>query len=249
MIKIFILIIIISIFYFIRYYKIYNNTNYPKHIAFIMDGNGRWAKIKKKDRSFGHMHGSNNLEDIIHDCCNNGVKYISFYVFSEQNWSRPKEEIDNIFEIVYTKIKQLSEAPDYLRILIQGRTDRIPEKLRNLFIELVEKTKNRKNTIILCIDYSGRSEILNACKQLVDNKLEINEINFNKYLYIKDIPDPDLIVRTSGEHRLSDFLPWQSVYSEFYFTNVLWPDFNLYELKKAIYNYSKRCRRFGNITS
>lgn len=225
--------------------NIKSNLVYPKHIGFIMDGNGRWAKKQNKDRLYGHINGSNNLEDIFYNCFSNGCDYLTFYTFAEQNWKRPKEEIDNIFKIIYKKMKFYLDEQAKYRILVQGRMDRIPKKLKKILEKIMEKTKNCKKTIILCLDYSGRSEIVNACKTMVENKLEPTQDNFQKCLYVKDIPDPDLIIRTSGEKRVSDFLLWQMSYSEFYFTDVYWPDFTLKELEKAITDYNKRDRRFG----
>ena len=223
----------------------YEKLKYPKHIAFIMDGNGRWAKNQNQSRLFGHMNGSNNLEDIFYNCFSNGSQYLTFYVFAEQNWKRSEDEIKNIFEIIYRKMKLYMEEQVKYRILVQGRLDRIPKKLRILLTKIMERTKNFEKTIILCLDYSGRAEIINACKTIIQQGLEPNFENFQKCLYVKDIPDPDLIIRTSGEQRISDFLLWQLSYSEFYFTDVYWPDFGLEELEKAVKEYNKRQRRFG----
>ena len=218
---------------------------YPKHIAFIMDGNGRWAKKHNQTRLFGHINGSTNLAEIFFSCFSNGCQYLTFYVFAEQNWKREKEEIDNIFEIIYKKMKLYMKENIKYRILVQGRLDRVPKKLRKILTQLIEKTKDFEQTIILCLDYSGRSEILNACKTIIDKKLEPTYDNFKNSLYVKDIPDPDLIIRTSGEQRISDFLLWQLSYSEFYFTDIYWPEFTIKELEKAVIEYNKRHRRFG----
>jgi undecaprenyl diphosphate synthase len=230
------------------YYKLFQTNEhlvYPEHIAFIMDGNGRWAKEKNKDRSFGHLNGANHLIDIFYNCFSKGSNYLTFYVFSEQNWKRPKEEVSHIFNIIYKKLKLYEGIP--YRIIVQGKLDNIPKKLKKLLNNLMDKTKEYKKTIILCIDYSGRNEILHACKQLIDHQLEPTLENFTKNLYVKDIPDPDLIIRTSGEKRISDFLLWQLSYSEFYFSDVYWPDFDLKELEKAVKDYNSRHRRFGAI--
>jgi len=247
LIIIYLTIFIIIIIYLIKYRRIINTTNFPQHIAMIMDGNGRWAKKKGQVRTFGHENGSNNMRDIIYECFYNGSKYLTFYVFAEQNWKRPIEEVEKIFDIVYEKIKFLVDKTNLIRILVQGRLDRIPIKLRKLLEKIVTKTKDRKYTIILCIDYSGKTEILNACSKLIENNLIVNKENLEKNLYVQDIPEPDLIIRTGGEKRLSDFLTWQSCYSEFYFTKIFWPDFNSYQLKKAVYDYNNRHRRFGDI--
>lgn len=218
---------------------------YPKHIAFIMDGNGRWAKKQKKDRTFGHLNGANNLEDIFYNCFSNGTQYLTFYVFAEQNWKRSKEEIDNIFEIIYKKLSLYFKDQMKYRLVVQGRLDRVPKKLKKLLTSIENKTASCEKTVILCLDYSGRREIVNACKNIIDNKLEPTEENFANSLYVKGIPDPDLIIRTSGEKRISDFLLWQLSYAELYFTDVYWPDFNLVELEKAVRDYNSRQRRYG----
>ena len=218
---------------------------YPNHIAFIMDGNGRWANQQGKERSFGHLNGANNLDEIFYDCFFNGSKYLTFYVFSEQNWKRSSKEVKTIFNVIYGKLKLYAEHALKYRIIVQGRLDRVPKKLKKLLLYLQEKTKHYEKTIILCLDYSGRSEIINACKNIIDKKIEPTMDNFNQNLYLKGIPDPDLIIRTSGEKRISDFLLWQLSYSEFYFTDVYWPDFGLKELKKAILEFNTRQRRYG----
>ena len=218
---------------------------YPKHIAFIMDGNGRWAKEQNKERTFGHLNGGNNLPEIFYNCFNNGSQYLTFYAFSEQNWKRSPEEIRNIFDIIYQKLKMYSKQYMQYRIIVQGKLDRVPKKLKKLLLLIQTETQEMDKTIILCLDYSGRSEIVNACKTIIDKKLEPTIDNFCSSLYLKDIPDPDLIIRTSGEKRISDFLLWQLSYSEFYFTDVYWPDFNVKELRKAIKEYNSRQRRYG----
>jgi undecaprenyl diphosphate synthase len=218
---------------------------YPKHIAFIMDGNGRWAKQLNKERSYGHLNGGNHLPEIFSNCFANGSQYLTFYAFSEQNWKRSPEEIRNIFDTIYEKLKLYSKQYMQYRIIVQGKLDRVPKKLKKLLLLLQTETQAIDKTIILCLDYSGRSEIVNACKTIVEQKLEPTIENFCSSLYIKDIPDPDLIIRTSGEKRISDFLLWQLSYSEFYFTDVFWPDFNLIELRKAIKEYNSRQRRYG----
>ena len=158
---------------------------YPNHIAFIMDGNGRWANLHNKDRTYGHLNGGNNLEDIFYNCFNNGSKFLTFYVFSEQNWKRTNDEINNIFNIIYDKLVLLHNAKLNYRIIVQGRLDRIPKKLRKLVKTMTEDTKQFTRTIILCLDYSGRSEIINTCKKLINKKLEPTIENFSKNLYVK----------------------------------------------------------------
>jgi undecaprenyl diphosphate synthase len=235
-------------FYFNKY-LLKDKLKYPKHVAFIMDGNGRWATEKNMNRTHGHLMGSVNLLSIIYCCFLNGSDYLTFYAFSEENWKRPKKETDYIFEIIYKKLKFMSKLKEDMsfKIMIQGRRDRIPNKLLKL-INLIEKnTQPNNKTIIIALDYSGRSEILHACKQLLKNNLEPTINNFTNYLYVANVPDPDLIIRTSGEKRMSDFLTWQHSYSELYFTDVKWPDFTVQELEKAIINYNTRQRRYGDI--
>lgn len=220
--------------------------HYPAHIAFIMDGNGRWAQRLNQPRTYGHAHASKNVRDILTHCFTRGTDYLTFYVFSEQNWKRPEEEVEKIFKILYKVLKTVKYLRCY-RILVQGRTDRIPPKLKALLDFIVETTKDCDKTVIFCLDYSGRSEILHACKQLISRNLEPTEENFASQLYVKNIPDPDLIIRTSGEQRISDFLLWQLSYSEFYFTDVYWPDFTVAELDKAVKSFNSRQRRFGGL--
>ena len=226
---------------------------YPPHVAFIMDGNGRWAQRLNKERNYGHTMGAIHLAEIITDCFRHETKYLTFFVFAEQNWKRPKEEIDNIFDIIYKKIKILDMEIDYcnFRLLVQGRLDRIPKKLRRLLKKVQEKTKDKERAVIIAIDYSGRREIVRACDKLLKQKgtltIESIQEKIQENLYVSSIPDPDLIIRTGGEKRVSDFLLWQLCNSEFYFTDVFWPDFDIVEFKKAIADYHKRQRRYGDI--
>ncbi len=218
----------------------------PKHVAFIMDGNGRWATRQGQERSFGHTNSLRHFHDLIHTCFANGAQFLSFYVFAEANWKRPAEELANIFKIMYRKLNGFLVDDLNYRFVIQGRLDRIPKKLKNVAEKLQAKSANNPKTIILCIDYSGRTEILRACEKMAAAKLPSTETNFKQCLYF-DAPDPDLVIRTSGEQRISDFLLWQISYSELYFTEVCWPDFDQFELVKALREYARRTRRFGSI--
>lgn len=250
------MLIIISILictYIYYKYIIYRNKcisniqhKYPNHIAFIMDGNGRWGKKKVNNRLYGHINGTYNLENICKECFSNGSSYLTFFVFSEQNWKRSYKEAMSIFLIILNMIDKLFNNTLY-RIIIQGRFDRIPDKLKNALYNIQEKTKHYTNTIILCIDYSGRSEIVAACKKIIDSGIKPTTENITKQMYITDIPDPDLVIRTSGEKRISDFLLWQICNSELYFCDTLWPDFNINHLQDAIIDYNQRDRRFGGI--
>jgi len=228
----------------------HRNKPYPKHVAFIMDGNGRWAKELEQERSYGHMMGAVHLVEIITDCFRNGTQFLTFFVFAEQNWKRPPEEIKRIFEILYKKIKILDMEIDYcnFRILVQGRLDRVPKKLRTILERVQEKTKDKEKTVIIALDYSGRQEIIRACKRIMASKSDITQDTMQNHMYVKNIPDPDLIIRTGGEKRISDFLLWQLCNSELYFTDVYWPDFDIVEFKKAIADYQSRERRYGNIS-
>jgi undecaprenyl diphosphate synthase len=222
---------------------------YPNHVAFIMDGNGRWAKKLNRERLYGHTMGTVHMIEIINDAFRNGSNFLTFFVFSEQNWKRPQDEIDNIFENIYTKLKVISEELDIhkFRILVQGRTDRVPKKLRTLLKIIQNKSKHFHKTVVIAIDYSGRKEIIQTCQKIIEKKEPCTIESFKQRLHKYEIPDPDLIIRTGGERRISDFLLWQICNSELYFTDVLWPDFTLSEFHKAIADYSKLERRFGNV--
>ncbi len=234
-----------------------NNVNIPEHIAIILDGNGRWAKKKGFSRTEGHKAGVKNLETLINECKDLEVKYLTLYVFSTENWKRPTFEINNLMFLLN---KYLIEKTDELVrenicLKVIGDISKMPEKTTKLIQNAVDKTKNNFKLILtLAINYGARNEIINGVKSVVkevlNNKLnpsEINEEIFSKYMYTRDISDPDLLIRTSGEYRLSNFLLWQCAYTEFWFTDVLWPDFSKDDLYEAIKNYSKRSRRYGKV--
>ena len=231
------------------------NMNIPGHIGIIMDGNRRWAKEKKLLPQLGHKEGANNLEKIAEVCAEFGVKYLTVYAFSTENWKRSKEEVDYLMNLFISSIrtfKKRSDEKDY-RVQLTGDINGLSTELQKEILEVEEMTKNNKGlTINFAINYGGRAEILNVTKILASKykegniKLEdINEDLFSKYLQTRNSPDPDLIIRTGGEERLSGFLMWQSAYSEFYFTNTYWPDFDKEALRKAIIEYSNRKRNFG----
>ncbi|WP_448377104.1 polyprenyl diphosphate synthase [Fervidobacterium sp.] len=225
----------------------------PLHIAFIMDGNGRWAKRQGKPRTYGHYVGLYKLEDVVRWCSLRGVKYATFYAFSTENWKRPPEEVNFILGLLVEKISEFYErmAKEKVRLRFIGRISELPEIVRNKCIEYEEKTKEYTNIqVIVALNYGGRAEIVDAIKKAIERGVkpeDINEQTFRNYLYAPDIPDPDLIVRTSGEMRLSNFLTWQGAYSELYFSELFWPDFSEEELDKAIETYRRRERRFGGI--
>ncbi len=228
----------------------------PAHIAVILDGNRRWAKQRNLPTRVGHKEGALRVTDLVRNCADLGIKYLSVYAFSTENWRREKKEVDYLMNLlVEFVVKEL----DYLhkndvKITMMGNMDDLPEKTRQEVKRSVELTKNN-NTLHLniALSYGSRFEIINAVKKIVkdyeNNEInidEINEENFKNYLFTHDMPDPDLLIRTSGEMRVSNFLLYQLAYTEFYFTDVMWPDFNKDELMKAILNYQARKRRFGN---
>lgn len=225
----------------------------PLHIAIIPDGNRRWATQKNLSPTTGHYKATNykNLEEIFQESKKLGVKYLSIWGFSTENWKRDKEEVKEIFEIILKLCEKFKEHAEQNKIRFRhiGRKDRLPKELAKSLNELEEKTKNYDSlSIQLCLDYGGRDEILRAIKKIekIKNlKKEITEEEFKNFLDTPEIPDPDLIIRTSGEKRLSGFMTFQSAYSELYFTDCLFPDFDLREFKKAIKDYSNRKRRFG----
>lgn len=230
--------------------------NLPEHIAFIMDGNGRWAKKRMLPRKFGHREGAKNFRRIARYCKDIGIKNISFYAFSTENWKRPKDEVDAIIELFREYIVDVRNyIGEEVRVLFLGDKTIFDDDLQKKMIDLEEDTKeNHEMTMLLAINYGGRDEIVHSTKILANKVLQgeitsedITEDMFGKYLYTKDVPDVDLLIRPSGEQRTSNFLIWQSAYAELFFTDVLWPDFSEKELKKAIIEYAGRSRRFGGV--
>lgn len=229
----------------------------PKHIAIIMDGNGRWAKKRFMPRNYGHAQGSKAVENICEDAYNLGVKYLTVYAFSTENWVRPKEEIDALMKLLRTYMKDCLKrsSKNNMRVRVIGDISRLPEDLQQSIIELEQvSAENTGLNFQVALNYGGRDEMVRAIKKIAsdvkDNKLlvdEITEETFAEYLDTREIPEPDLLIRTSGEKRLSNFLLWQLAYTEFYFTDVLWPDFNKKELIKAIDYYKDRDRRYGAV--
>ncbi|MBO5264392.1 MAG: polyprenyl diphosphate synthase [Ruminococcus sp.] len=228
----------------------------PEHIGFIMDGNGRWAKRKGLPRSFGHREGAKNFKKIVRYCKDIGIKNISFYAFSTENWKRPKEEIDVIMDLFREYIvdvrKHLSENT---RMIFLGDKSVFDDDLREKMIKLEEDTKDYKEmNLLMAVNYGGRDEIAYVARQLAQkakdgliNPEDITEKTIDEHLYSKGIPDVDLIIRPSGELRLSNFLIWQSAYAEYYFTDIMWPDFTPKELDKALIDFANRGRRFGGV--
>lgn len=222
--------------------------NVPNHIAIIMDGNGRWAKNQNKPRVFGHKAGANTLRKIMEYCNKIGVTYLTVYAFSTENWKRSQEEVDALMFLFKSYIKSEREnlLKNKIRFMVSGREEGVNLSLMEAIKELEEATsKDYEMTLNIAFNYGGRTEITDAVNKILkEGKTSITEEEFSKYLY-NDIPDPDFVIRTSGEFRISNFLLWQIAYSEIYITDKYWPDFDEVEMEKAILSYSKRERRFG----
>ena len=225
----------------------------PQHVAIIMDGNGRWARKRGLPRFMGHKAGGDNINPVVKIFADYGVKYLTLYMFSTENWNRPRIEVSGILTLLTRRIDQEVKAfhQDNIRILHLGQLDRLSQKLRGKIEAAVELTRNNTGlTLCLAFDYGGRDEIVRAAKQIIDAGISSDALDegfFERYLFTSDIPDPDLIIRTGGDSRLSNFLLWQSAYSELYFTQVLWPDFGQKEIEQALSGYKTRQRRFGNV--
>ncbi len=223
--------------------------NKLNHIAFIMDGNGRWGKKKGKSRNFGHLHGVQTVRNIVSACINIKIPFISFYVFSTENWKRPKSEINYLFNLISIYfLKELRNIiKNNIRINIIGEKNNLPNKIKKKLSEVSRKTKMNKRIVInLAINYGAHTEIVNACKKLLNKKKPLNNANIRKSLYF-NCPDPDILIRTGGRKRLSNFLLWQLAYTELYFLDKLWPDFNKNDLIKIIKNFKKIKRNYGGI--
>jgi undecaprenyl diphosphate synthase len=223
----------------------------PRHVAIIMDGNGRWAKQRGLPRVAGHNAGGDNIRPVAKAFAGRGVGYLTLYAFSTENWSRSRVEVAGLLTLLGRKIDQETQAlhEDNVRLLHLGRQDRLPERLRRKVETAVALTsKNTGLTLCLAFDYGGRDEILQAARSIADAGMSgesIDEPALARRLYLPDVPDPDLIIRTGGETRLSNFLLWQAAYSELYFTPVLWPDFGPNDVDDALAEYGRRQRRFG----
>lgn len=230
----------------------------PKHIALIMDGNGRWAKERGQNRLEGHATGVDSVREILKAGQEIGVSYLTLYAFSTENWNRPKEEVEGLMDLLVQSItNELEELNENgVRLLAIGDIDGLPEKCALSLKNAINETANNKNiSLILALNYSSKWEINHAIKRISadvqTNKLKIEQISdelISSYLATKDIPDPELLIRTSGEHRISNFLLWQIAYTEFYFTDVHWPDFRREQFMEAILDYQGRERRFGKVS-
>ncbi|MBI3013074.1 MAG: isoprenyl transferase [Elusimicrobia bacterium] len=221
----------------------------PKHVAIIMDGNGRWAKKRGYPRILGHRAGTESVREIVRACGKIGVETLTLYTFSTENWARPKSEVNALMQLLCLtlrkEVKELDSAGVRLKII--GQTHLLPGNVQRELSQSMEKLKNNRGlTLVLALNYGGRQEILEAVNRiLVSGQKKVDEKSFSKFLYTQDLRDPDLIIRTSGEQRISNFLIYQSAYSEFYTTPVLWPDFKKKDFYEAILDYQNRERRFG----
>jgi len=215
-----------------------------------MDGNGRWAKKRNLPRAYGHRAGVRAVRRIIEACLDLGIKYLTLYTFSTENWSRPRKEIDSLMRLfsktIKKEVKNLKEKK--VRVHFIGRTDSLPEDVKNHIKWVQDETRGYKRLhLIIAMNYSGRSEIIDGVNKAIEAGKKVDEESFKDFLYLPDLPDPDLLIRTSNEYRISNFLLYQIAYSELYITPTLWPDFNKKELLKAIKEFSTRERRFGGI--
>lgn len=226
------------------------NLNIPNHIAIIMDGNGRWAKSKMLPRTMGHREGAKTLDKILNHSAKLGVKYLTVYAFSTENWKRPEKEVNTLMKLFseYMKKERNKMMKNGIRFMVSGRREEVSPSLIAEIEELEEFTRgNDKITLNIAFNYGGRSEIVDAVNKIIaSGKKDISEEDFSKFLY-NDIPDPELLIRTSGELRISNFLLWQIAYSEIYITDIFWPQFDEKELEKAIASYNKRDRKFGGL--
>lgn len=221
------------------------------HLAIIMDGNGRWANQINKPRVFGHEKGAQTAKKIINECVKRGIPYLTLYTFSKENWSRPEKEIDALMALLSIMLKSEIEnmLRNNIRFNIVGKLEDLPEKTREWVLSTIEKTKNNTGLVLtLALSYGGRQEIVDALNMMIKSEVKIiNEEILKNHLYCPEMPDPDMIIRTGGEYRLSNFLLWQSAYSEIYVCDKNWPDFDESELDKALKDYEKRNRTFGKV--
>ncbi|MFB9078785.1 isoprenyl transferase [Flavobacterium procerum] len=232
-----------------------DQSNLPRHLAIIMDGNGRWAKQQGFLRAFGHENGTKSVKETIKNCARLGIEYLTLYAFSTENWNRPKLEVEALMKILINSLKKelVTLQENNIRLNAIGNLEKLPKSAQKELQDVIEKTKNNTRlTLTLALSYGSREELVSVVKS-ISNKVKNNIISLdtiddsiiNEHLYTQNLPDVDLLIRTSGEHRISNFLLWQIAYAELYFTNVLWPDFKDQDLYEAIISYQKRERRFG----
>ena len=229
--------------------------NIPKHVAIILDGNGRWAKSKGMPRNYGHTMGAKNVETVCQAADELGIKYLTLYAFSTENWNRPENEVNALMTLLESYLKNCIRTADKnnMRVRMIGDASRLSEKFQKRIAELEEASRDNTGlNLTIAFNYGSRDEMIRAMKKMADDrdhgvisKDDIGEELFASYLDTKELPDPDLLIRTSGEQRLSNYLLWQLAYSEFYFTDVPWPDFHKAELEEAVRAYNNRDRRFG----
>lgn len=235
--------------------KLIDKDKLPKHVAVIMDGNGRWAKSRGEERTYGHRNAINAVRNVINACNEIHIPYLTLYTFSSENWNRPKDEVDTLMSLLSETL--LLEAEEIftkgLRMHVIGDVSQLPDLVRDQLVSVIELTKNNKNgNLILALNYGSQKEILKAVKEIgkavKDNEINIDDIDeatFKSHLYTKDFPDVDLMIRTSGEVRISNFLLWQIAYAELQFLDVLWPDFTKDTFFQCIINYQNKERRYG----
>jgi undecaprenyl diphosphate synthase len=232
-----------------------DTTNLPKHVAIIMDGNGRWAKQQGLLRALGHESGTKSVKTTIEACAKLGIEFLTLYAFSTENWNRPKLEVETLMKLLIRSLKkELSTLQENnIKLNAIGNLEKLPKSAQKELQDVIHKTKNNTRlTLTLALSYGAREEIVNAVRN-ISNKVKNNIISLdsiddsiiNEHLYTQNLPDVDLLIRTSGEHRISNFLLWQIAYAELYFTEILWPDFKEQDLYEAIVSYQKRERRFG----
>ena len=227
-----------------------NELSIPRHIGIIMDGNGRWAKKRGMPRNYGHKAGVDNLIDLSKYANSIGVRYMTVYAFSTENWSRPIEEVNYLMYLLDFTFKRLLDRieKDNIKIIVIGEKDRLTDKLLDIIDKMEKKTENCTGLVLyICFNYGSRSEIVSACNSIVNEGKTITIDEINKHLYNSEAGDLDLLIRTSGEMRLSNFMLWQASYSEIYVTDTYWPDFNAHCLDEAILTYNNRDRRFGGL--
>jgi undecaprenyl diphosphate synthase len=237
--------------------KLIDRKRLPQHVAIIMDGNGRWAERHNFRRIAGHLEGTKTIRKIVRFCGEIGIKILTLFAFSTENWSRPEREVQALMNLLFKFLRQEINnlKKNDIKLLVSGQVERLPPKVRVGLSKSIDATKENRGLILnLALSYGGRQEIVRACRQIAneiskkEKKIEdIDEQSFNNYLYTAGLPDPELLIRTSGEFRISNFLLWQIAYSEIYVTPVLWPDFNRRELLLALIDYQRRERRFGRV--
>jgi undecaprenyl diphosphate synthase len=232
-----------------------DETRLPRHLAIIMDGNGRWAKQQGLLRALGHESGTKSVKVIIESCATLGIEFLTLYAFSTENWNRPKLEVETLMKVLINSLKKelTTLQKNNIKLNAIGNLEKLPKSALRELLDVIDKTKNNTQmTLTLALSYGSREELVNVvrniCTKVKNNIISLDDIDdsiINEHLYTRNLPDVDLLIRTSGEHRISNFLLWQIAYAELYFTDILWPDFKEQDLYEAIISYQKRERRFG----